>query len=380
VVILSILAVALSAATVLLSVFALHGFQQTISQKVSELQGDYMIDDPANVEGAEWKALPDVQAHLIRRAVQQSGLDWMLEPVAQRACIAKSQGEVEGVMARGLSQQAILRLKSDADTTRLALYLSKSLATRLNVQEGDAVSLLFFESGKGRARARRYPVGGFLSQGLDEFDQHSVVVPLEALKTLMPEGHTVSRWELRAPAAVSTEEQERSVSLIQSELPPGLLRISSVETQNRALYDWLRVLDTNLWVMLVLMIAVAVIALSTTLLILMFEQTSLVGLLQALGAHKAAIQQVFWWQGLGIALAGLIMGNALAFGLAWAQNHFQWIQLDAEQYFIDAVVFSTSVSTALWVNVISLVLCMLLMLFPIRFVRKMSVSSALRYE
>jgi lipoprotein-releasing system permease protein len=382
IVLLSILAVALSVATVLISIFALQGFQQTIGQRVSQLQGDYIIDDAANVEGAEWKPISNRYASMVDSAVSSSGLDWELDAVAQRACIAKSDSEVEGVLALGMSFAAIERLSNLKIRDQEGVYMSKTLASRMNVHQGDKLTLLFFSDTQDslRSRARRYSVLGLLSQGLDEFDQHTLIIPMPALQAMMPAGASQNRWELRAPVEANTEQIEESVRYIQSILPAGLLRISSVESQNRALFDWLMILDTNVWVMLLLMVSVAAIALSTTLLILILDQTSLVGLLQAMGAQRAGIQRVFWWQGLVIASLGLLVGNATAVGLAWAQNAFQWIRLDAEQYYIDSVVFAIDPSTLLIVNGSALGLCMLLMLLPLRFVRRMSLIIAIRYE
>ena len=382
IVLLSILAVALSVATVLISIFALQGFQQTIGQRVSQLQGDYIIDDAANVEGAEWKPLSNRLASLVDSAVSASGIDWVLEPVAQRACIAKSQREVEGVLAMGMSTSAIARILGAEISQTDGVYMSKSLASRMNVQLGDKLTLLFFSDARDsvRSRARRYPVLGLLSQGLDEFDQHTIILPKSALESMMPLGASQNRWELRVPAEATPTQIQEAVLRIQSMLPAGVLRISSVESQNRALFDWLMILDTNVWVMLLLMVSVAAIALSTTLLILILDQTALVGLLQAMGAQRDGIQRVFWWQGLVIASLGLIVGNAVAMGLAWGQNAFHWIRLDAEQYYIDSVVFAIDPGTLLVVNGSALGLCMLLMLLPLRFVRRMSLINAIRYE
>jgi lipoprotein-releasing system permease protein len=382
IVLLSILAVALSVATVLISLFALQGFQQTIGQRVSQLQGDYIIDDAANVEGAEWKPLSNRLVSSVDSAVSASGIDWVLEPVAQRACIAKSQQVVEGVLAMGMSTSAIARISGAEISASEGVYMSKSLASRMNVQLGDKLTLLFFSHALDsvRSRARRYPVLGLLSQGLDEFDQHSIILPKFALEAMMPAGASQNRWELRAPVQAAPAQIQEAVLRIQSMLPAGVLRISSVESQNRALFDWLMILDTNVWVMLLLMVSVAAIALSTTLLILILDQTALVGLLQAMGAQRDGIQRVFWWQGLVIASLGLIVGNAVALGLAWGQNAFHWIRLDAEQYYIDSVVFAIDPSTLLIVNGSALGLCMLLMLLPLRFVRRMSLINAIRYE
>lgn len=382
IVLLSILAVALSVATVLISIFALQGFQQTIGQRVSQLQGDFIIDDAANVEGSEWKPISNHLSTLVDSAVLSSGLDWVLEPVAQRACIAKSEREVEGVLVMGTSPSAIARLSGHAISDEVGVYMSKSLASRMNVKLGDKLTLLFFSDAGDSvgSRARRYPVLGLLTQGLDEFDQHTIIVPKFALESMMPAGASQNRWELRAPKHATAVQIQESVLRIQSMLPAGMLRISSVESQNRALFDWLMILDTNVWVMLLLMVSVAAIALSTTLLILILDQTALVGLLQAMGAQRDGIQRVFWWQGLVIATVGLVVGNALALGLAWGQNAYHWIRLDAEQYYIDSVVFAIEPSTLCIVNSSALGLCMVLMLLPLRFVRRMSVINAIRYE
>jgi len=93
----------------------------------------------------------------------------------------------------------------------------------------------------------------------------------------------------------------------------------------------------NVIVILVLMIIVATITMVSTLLILIIERTSMVGLLKALGANSSSVRKIFLYQASGIIIKGMIWGNIIGLLFYFAQLNFRLIGLSPESYYVDYV-------------------------------------------
>lgn len=58
-------------------------------------------------------------------------------------------------------------------------------------------------------------------------------------------------------------------------------------------FDWLGLLDTNVWVILILMTGVAGFTMISGLLIIILERTNMIGVLKAMGASNVSIREIF---------------------------------------------------------------------------------------
>jgi len=92
---------------------------------------------------------------------------------------------------------------------------------------------------------------------------------------------------------------------------PYNLSVITVYDEFPQIFNWLNLLDMNVIVILVLMIIVATITMVSTLLILIIERTSMVGLLKALGANSSSVRKIFLYQASGIIIKGMIWGNII---------------------------------------------------------------------
>ena len=142
--------------------------------------------------------------------------------------------------------------------------------------------------------------------------------------------------------------------------------------------DWLRLLDMNVMIILVLMIAVAAFNMVSCVLIILFENISSIGVLKSLGMKNSGIKKVFLAKSSRIVLAGLIIGNVLAIAFCLLQQKYHLVRLNPENYFIDHMPIDISWWSILAADVISFVAIMAILLIPCHFISRIQPSKTIR--
>ena len=161
-------------------------------------------------------------------------------------------------------------------------------------------------------------------------------------------------------------------------LPLGL-RSLSVKDRFPEIFSWLELLDKNVIVILVLMVIVAVINMTSALLIIILERTNMIGTLKALGASTWSIQRIFLIDAAYILGTGIILGDLLGIALALVQKTFGIITVPVETYYVDVVAIDIDPIAILWLNGGTLAVCVLAMLIPSILVARIAPARALRF-
>ena len=102
-------------------------------------------------------------------------------------------------------------------------------------------------------------------------------------------------------------------------------------------FDWLRLLDFNVLIILVLMTVVAGFNMVSGLLIMLLRNISTVGTLKTLGMDNRSVGRLFVRIGAKAVLKGMLTGNALALLFCWIQGTWHLIPLDPANYFVSWV-------------------------------------------
>jgi len=405
--ILAISAVALSVSVMIITVSSVKGFQNGIKSKVVKLHGDFIIDDAGNTESAEPRPFSN---HL----PTGKNLDEVLSSIKgvtavqminSKACIMKSENELDGVVANGMNSEEFLRSFKDfmveiaAENTQDSIseivtdssnagikktgkwiYISRLQAEKLKVKIGEWLTLVFFESDENygaKPRPKRLQIKGIFETGIDFVDENSVYVANDLIAPFLPTGTKYTKIEIWTDPSQTLEVGKE---LAQSVIPAGYLRLNTSSQYHRQIYDWLSILNTNVWIIIILMAVVAVIAVITILLILIFEKISVIGLLQAMGGKIISIQKVFLWQGSFILLWGILLGDILGLGLVFVQNQFKIIELNQSIYFLKTVELQISWYAVILIDLGLLILAMVSGLLPIQWIKKMAPIRAIRYQ
>ncbi len=71
------------------------------------------------------------------------------------------------------------------------------------------------------------------------------------------------------------------------------LKVETIQQKNAQIFDWLKLQDMNVIVIIVLMVVVAGFSMISALLILILEKTNMIGILKSMGAKTWTLRRVF---------------------------------------------------------------------------------------
>jgi lipoprotein-releasing system permease protein len=146
------------------------------------------------------------------------------------------------------------------------------------------------------------------------------------------------------------------------------------------IFDWLNLQNTNKYIMIAVMTAVALINLITCLIILVLERTRMIGVLKAVGTSDSKIQQIFMYYGAMITLWGIAGGLLLGLGISYLQLKTGFIRLNEEAYYMD----KAPVDLIWWqVGLVvtgTFLVCFLVLLIPSLISRKISPAKAVQFR
>ena len=154
----------------------------------------------------------------------------------------------------------------------------------------------------------------------------------------------------------------------------------SIEDLYPQLFTWLDLLNTNVWVILILMTGVAGITMISGLLIIILERTSFIGTLKALGAHDRSIRRIFLCFSLFIVGRGLFWGNLLAFLLIFIQQQFGLVTLDPQIYYVEQVPLLINWSYVLLINVSTLLISICVLVLPSLLISRINPIKSIRFD
>lgn len=158
------------------------------------------------------------------------------------------------------------------------------------------------------------------------------------------------------------------------------LKVVDIKEKYQQIFDWLNLQDTNVWIILALMLLVAGFNMISALLILILERTRMIGLLKALGANNQTVMRIFLYQSFILILKGLIWGNIIGVSLCYLQYHFHFIPLDQSSYFVNSVPINFNLFYIFLLNIGTTILTLIMLMLPSLIISKISPESTLRYS
>lgn len=161
-------------------------------------------------------------------------------------------------------------------------------------------------------------------------------------------------------------------------LPLGY-RSLSMRDRAPEIFAWLELLDTNVWVVIILMIVVAIINMTSALLIIILERTNMIGTLKALGASNGAVRRIFLIDAAYILGVGILLGDLLGIGFCLLQDRFALVTLPLESYYVHAVPVRLELLPLVALNVGTLVVCIAALVLPSMLVSRIAPAKAIRF-
>ncbi len=146
------------------------------------------------------------------------------------------------------------------------------------------------------------------------------------------------------------------------------------------MFQWLDLLDINVWIILGLMVALAGFTMISGLLIIILERTQMIGVLKALGARNSSIRRTFLWFSVFIIGKGLLIGNILGIGIVLLQQATGIVSLDPQTYYVSEAPMELNILLVVLLNIATLLISVLVLVGPSYLVSRIHPARSMRYE
>jgi len=145
-------------------------------------------------------------------------------------------------------------------------------------------------------------------------------------------------------------------------------------------FNWLELLDINVWIILALMVCVAGFTMISGLLIIILERTQMIGVLKAIGARNKTIRHTFLWFSVFIIGKGLLLGNIIGLGIVMLQKYTGIVKLDPQTYYVSEAPMELNLPLILLLNVVTLIICVFVLIAPSYMISHIHPAKSMRYE
>lgn len=309
----------------------------------------------------------------------------------EKPCIVRNDSTFQGFLLKGVGQDYDLTFLNsymqqgifpqESDTLKNWIVLSGTLGTRLGLDCGDRADVYFMQN---QIRMRRLTLAGKYQTNFSEYDSSYGMTSISTLQRLNGwEPYECSGLEITLADPSDTDRGYFAVREVMDgaeAVNDQQYMVRTMEEVNAGLFAWLGVLDMNVLVILALMLGIAGFTMISGLLIIIFERTSTIGTLKALGASDSAIRGVFLRLASYIIGKGMVLGNLVGILLCLIQKYTGLIKLDPVNYYLDRVPVQIGMGWLVILNVSMFVLSMLMMLLPSAVISKILPSKTIRFD
>jgi lipoprotein-releasing system permease protein len=386
----SVYGIALSLAVMIISICTVTGFKSEIRRKLIGFGSHIQI---LNFDSNSSYETNPISKHQSFTAFIDSipGIKHV-QVYATKPGIMKSKDEIQGAIVKGIGsdfdwsffRENLVEGESftvDDSVTTDKVVISSYMSKLLGLKPGDRFAMYFIDD---RPRGRVFSVSGVYQTSLVEFDKQFILADIKNVQSLNGwEEDQITGFEILINNYDDLDRMKEAVFSIsgQNILPDGSkLKVVSIRDIYPQIFDWLGLIDKNVWILLGLMLLVSVFNMVSCLLIMILDRTSMIGILKSLGSGDHFIRNVFLYQAGHLMIKGLFWGNLLGIGLCLLQDHFKFITLNPESYFLAYVPVHFNIWYILVLNAGVLFITLVMLILPSRVISRIDPARTLVFK
>ncbi len=386
----AIAGIALGLAIMIVAVCIIIGFKKEIREKVIGFGSHLQItsfDSNTSYEHA-----PIAFSDTLRNKLQSNPEIARVQKFITKPGIIKTNEDFLGIVLKGISDDYdwhffkknliegdIINLNDTSDVNQA--IISQNIAKKLHLELGDNFTTYFVQE---PVRARRFTIVGIYETNFDDYDKLFVITDANILSNLNGwEPDMVSGIEVLVNNYGKLDQTAQDLFFEMSTYKDRFgnsLYTRSIKDINPMIFNWLNLLDMNVWVILILMILVSGFTMISGLLIIILERTNMIGMLKSMGARDFSIRKVFLYLSTFLIGQGMFWGNIIGLVFCLLQKHFQIIKLDPATYYLSAVPIDLNPWLIVLLNVGTLLVSLLMMIGPSFLVAKITPAKSIKFE
>jgi len=382
--IITVSGITLGVAVVIIALTILNGFNKIVSEKIINLNSHIKITAFGNKDLPN----PDLTISKIKKEFGSKIIN--IEPFVSKLSIIKNKNYTEGITITGLSKA---NLKStlnkyllegafnDTSNYRPQIYIGKKLAEKLFAKNGDRVTVFSLHQNKipsidNPPSIEQFFVCGIYESGMSEYDDLNAYINIEEAKKIFGMEDEISGYNIKL-ADISKID---SVADKLQEFLGYPYYVRTIFKVHQNIFTWLELQKEPIPIILGLIIFVAVFNIVGTLLMIILERTSTIGILRSLGMKRKKISLLFVLHGFYLTILGTVFGNLLAYFLSIFQEKLNIISLPSTVYFVSSVPVSIEIKNYILVTSITIIISLLASLIPSIVASKIKPISAIRFD
>ncbi|MFN8257686.1 MAG: FtsX-like permease family protein [Bacteroidales bacterium] len=385
----AVFGIALGMAVMILSVAIVTGFKEEVRKKVTGFGSHVLIGNLDNNNSFEANPIEKNQ-DFVPVLKSTKGIKH-IQVFATKAGIIKTNSDIQGVVLKGVGEdydwsffnENILQgecFKVTAGKKTDNVIISRFLASMLKLKIGDPLYMYFIHD---PIKMKRFTISGIYSTDLQEFDKLYVICDIAHVQKLNDwSSNQVNGFEVLVNDFDKVDEMativNNKIGTIYSE-NTEMFSVTSIKEIYPQIFDWLELTDTNVWVILGLMIVVSIFNMISGLFVIILEKTNMIGILKALGTNNFSICKIFLYNAAFLISKGLFLGNLIGIGLGLIQSWFKIIKLDPSTYYIDSAPVNFKIWHILLLNLATLVITVLMLVVPSLIISKIKPAKAIRF-
>ena len=375
-------AIAVGLTVMILTVAIVVGFKREIRDRISDFGGHLQV--LALSANKTYEKVPICMNDSLWSVIEKIPHVAQIEPFITKPSVIKTPDDFLSVV-----------IKSQEGLGERDVCISETIARKLRLKVGDRIQLFFVQNDNingeiayggtdASVKVRSLTIASLYQTHFNQYDENVILGNREMLQRVGGwDDDMASGWEIHLSDfdCLDVAYDEVTLAVAQTQDRRGTqLCVQTLEQQNPQIFGWLDLLDTNVWVILSLMVVVAAFTMISGVLIIILERTQMIGVLKALGCNNAQLRHTFLYVSMLLIIKGLAWGDVVGLGLCTLQAVWHPVSLDPENYYLEWVPVCIRWWQVVALNVGALVITMSMLLIPSALVGKIAPSKAMKID
>lgn len=375
--------IALGVAVLIMAISILNGFEKNISENIIKFNAHI------NISGFSSKNLLDHK--LIEEKLKNTlaGEYSNFSSYISKKVIISKKNSAEGIILNGIdSNYAKIALNNiikkgseDFSKNPFGIIIGKKLAEKFNVGLGDKLTAFAFNNDEPPSLTNlpiveQFNIIAIYESGMAEYDDIHGFIKFSVANQFFELDNEVTGYNIN----IKNFEKIDSVKKQLSDMLSYPFYVRTYKDINRHIFTWLELQKKPIPIVLGLIIIVAIFNIVGAVLMLIIQKTGAIGILRSMGANSKQIIQLFIFQGLSLAILGIVIGNGLALFLSYLQNEFKIITLPEQIYYLSSVPISINLEIYLIISAIGFLIAFLTSLIPSYIASRIKPITAIKFN